>query len=560
MQSGRPKMQFNPYFVYGLINGGRDAGAMISDALRALMQYGVCQQEALPSGVMFQNQFPPQAFENAKRFKLIKAYRCANFNEICSAISVGYVCPLGILVGQNFPQIDSEGVAPLPNGGGGGHCVLPETIIAGPEMKKASDVVVGDYVFTDDGKENQVTEIFKRYFNGNLAKIVSNSGTVLTVTEDHPVLVYRRKRQNVPVMATVGAIAECDSPAIYKAWERFESVWVSAKDVRPGDYLVTPKIKARECDENIKWLTTEKATVKLPEVKLDADLAWLFGYYIGDGNNLCNKGIEFSVCDQRHADKILACLKKLGLKSKVVYRGTNGKTVTEHDWTSIKIRTHSVSLAKSFVHWFGKRSADKHIPGWLLFNQFSESLLEGLIDADGCRHKNNVIFQTTSKVLAQQVKMIATSLGKCPLMQKTSLSQGSFANAKRAWIVKWTIGAKWKITRETDDHLLFPVRAMYLLPYSGDVYNYEVEDRHNYLADTFVVHNCILGMGLKKSARYGWLIKVQNSWGVRFGRNGYCYIHAGHFRAMNPDAFAIQLIADDPLDNTPQDEVPVVSN
>ncbi len=124
MQSGRPLVEFNPYFVYGLINNGRDAGAMISDSLKAMIQYGICQKENLPNGVMFKNQFPQTAYTNATRFKLAQAYRCPTFNDICSALSLGFVTPLGIMVGNNFPQLDSEGVCPLPAGGGGGHAIL----------------------------------------------------------------------------------------------------------------------------------------------------------------------------------------------------------------------------------------------------------------------------------------------------------------------------------------------------------------------------------------------------------------------------------------------------
>jgi hypothetical protein len=133
MQSGRKLVEFNPFFTYGLVNGGRDAGAMISDCLKALMQYGTCPHDDLQPGMMFKNQFPQKAFTNAARFKLIQAYKCANFSEICSAISLGFVCPLGIYVDQNFANLDSEGIAGLPNGSrGGGHCIL------GIGLKKSS--------------------------------------------------------------------------------------------------------------------------------------------------------------------------------------------------------------------------------------------------------------------------------------------------------------------------------------------------------------------------------------------------------------------------------------
>lgn len=133
MQSGRPLTEFNPYFCYGLINGGRDAGAMISDGLKALMQYGTCFKADLQPGMMFRNQFPQKAFDNAKRFKLVQAYKCGNFNDICSAITLGFVCPLGIYVDQNFSRLDGEGVAGMPSSmQGGGHCIL------GMGLKKSS--------------------------------------------------------------------------------------------------------------------------------------------------------------------------------------------------------------------------------------------------------------------------------------------------------------------------------------------------------------------------------------------------------------------------------------
>lgn len=124
MQSGRSLVPFTPFFVYGLINGGRDQGAQISDALTALMKYGICPMGGIPAGVMFQNQFPQTAFTAAVRFKLVQAYHCQNYEAVCSAISLGCVCPLGLYVGNNFANLDNEGVAPLPAGGGGGHCVL----------------------------------------------------------------------------------------------------------------------------------------------------------------------------------------------------------------------------------------------------------------------------------------------------------------------------------------------------------------------------------------------------------------------------------------------------
>lgn len=119
------KESFNPFFHYAFINGGKDAGAFISDSLTAMKQYGICELGAFPSDkVYYKNSLTKSAYENAARFKLEKGYRCTTFEEVCSALSIGFVVNIGILVGSNFSKVDSEGIAPLPNGGGGGHSML----------------------------------------------------------------------------------------------------------------------------------------------------------------------------------------------------------------------------------------------------------------------------------------------------------------------------------------------------------------------------------------------------------------------------------------------------
>jgi len=123
-QLGNPPQEFTPFFIYGLINGGRDAGAMISNGLMALKRYGAALNGSLPAGVMFQNQFPQEAMTQAMRFRLSMAFKCGNFDEICQAVNLGFAAPVGLMVGDNFSMVDANGVCPLRTSGGGGHCVL----------------------------------------------------------------------------------------------------------------------------------------------------------------------------------------------------------------------------------------------------------------------------------------------------------------------------------------------------------------------------------------------------------------------------------------------------
>ena len=123
-QTGNNAKNFSPFFTYALINGGSDNGAMVSDALKALAKYGACPLEDMPKGVMFERQVPRSSFDAAKRFRVSQAYECDDFDDICQAINLGFTVPLGIYVGSNFSDVDSEGISPLPRGGGGGHCIL----------------------------------------------------------------------------------------------------------------------------------------------------------------------------------------------------------------------------------------------------------------------------------------------------------------------------------------------------------------------------------------------------------------------------------------------------
>lgn len=547
VQAGLPLQEFSPWFLYGLINGGRDQGASISDALTALQSNGICPKNDIPAGEMFSQQFPANAFTDATKYKVIKAFHCAAFNDICSAISLGFPTPLGIYVGNNFPQLDSEGVAPLPNGGGGGHCVMPETIISSPEMKQAKDVKVGDLVFGHDGKQHKVQEVFKRRHKGNMVKISAGGYIGVTVTEEHPVLVYRRARQDVCVSKTNGFVAECEGDSHYKAWMRYEPAWIMAKDVKIGDYIVTPKLKDSCVPEIPEWVEPGQGGIKLKTLTPSDDLAWLFGYFVGDGSTCCtektrNKNIEliFASHDRKLAERAMTILNDIGVNARI-------KKETK---TYIKIRAYSSSLAKSFREWFGGHSHEKRVPSWIFNGWNLGAFLDGLMDADGCIHKGIRIFHTTSPILAQQGRLMAASLGHRPSGSIAGHSRGSFANARKAYVVKWVNG-KQKMIRDTDSHILSPVKSTLLVPYEGDVYNYEVEDCHSYLADTIAVHNCILGMGLKKSARYGWVIKIQNSWGQNFGLNGHCYLQQAAFQYMAPDAFAIQSMSTSVADPNP---------
>lgn len=109
-------------FLYGLINGGRDNGANVSESMERLLDTGVCLESEVGPKNIWKRDFPSSAFETAKRFKIIEAYNCQTFDEIGTALQLGFTVSFGIEIGTQFNP-DANGILPPLRGRRGGHCM-----------------------------------------------------------------------------------------------------------------------------------------------------------------------------------------------------------------------------------------------------------------------------------------------------------------------------------------------------------------------------------------------------------------------------------------------------
>lgn len=158
-----PPSGFSPTSLYALINGNRDDGAIVSDAMDALVNRGICTMAECPESIIFEPQIPAAAEATRKRFRVLDAYHCATFDEIATAIQLDYAVAFGIAIRSRFNDPGPNGVIEaggyllgghcmcvygltrLPDGrwafrvrnswgptwGVGGNCLLPETHFAG---------------------------------------------------------------------------------------------------------------------------------------------------------------------------------------------------------------------------------------------------------------------------------------------------------------------------------------------------------------------------------------------------------------------------------------------
>jgi hypothetical protein len=120
IMAGHAPKQFSSCYIYGKINGGRDQGAIVSDAADLLVKVGTCLESTVPEGQVYERTFPPGADVEAARFRAADAYHVGTPDEVGSAILCGYDVVHGIWVGDYYSQLDAGGVPPV--GGNGGHC------------------------------------------------------------------------------------------------------------------------------------------------------------------------------------------------------------------------------------------------------------------------------------------------------------------------------------------------------------------------------------------------------------------------------------------------------
>ncbi|WP_425593104.1 C1 family peptidase [Leptospira wolffii] len=128
-QSGNPNYSniFSPAFIYNQINGGRDNGSLISDAMRLVVESGAAPWTSMPYNPSDYLSRPPQsAVSTAANYKAKEFLRVRQTdpNELKNQLAQGRPVVAGIIVYENFmnlkgKQIYKDGVGKTY----GGHAI-----------------------------------------------------------------------------------------------------------------------------------------------------------------------------------------------------------------------------------------------------------------------------------------------------------------------------------------------------------------------------------------------------------------------------------------------------
>lgn len=117
--AGQPAVKLSGAYLYSLINGGRDQGSNIGDALQALKTNGACPEEIcdIHKGYDCIYRKTTKQFDaEAARFKVEKSFTVDSVEQAVAVIQRGGVLEFAVKVGRNFGRIDSEGVSAFDAG------------------------------------------------------------------------------------------------------------------------------------------------------------------------------------------------------------------------------------------------------------------------------------------------------------------------------------------------------------------------------------------------------------------------------------------------------------
>lgn len=392
-------------------------------------------------------------------------------------------------------------------------CCIPEgesVVMADRTTKAIGELRVDDLVLTHEGRGRRVVNVWRKNFTGSMFsfRVWGDSKLPLTMTSDHQAWIRRRGGHS---------------------FKFGEPMFVTAGEVRPGDYVAFPRMPMNEgvaeafvtnlAPERISYEigpTRVKAHVRagrdvagrtvpihqssMPGAKVflegaSEDLWWLVGHYLGDGQSRSDRtGIGWSVGDSEENQKrVREILSRLGLKSWLWGKPGNRAVFTQSK------HLYALCLA------FGGKAHCKTIPEEILgiSPKLAMALVEGYLAADGSEKLGRAnpmwVATSVSLPLLQGLQRLCWQIGWSASIAlgdyaREATIEGRTVNCRDSWTIQIVKAPHAQSRTKFFDgkHVWRSVRAVESAEVVGaPVVDIEVEEDHTFcLPGGMVVHNC----------------------------------------------------------------------
>lgn len=416
-----------------------------------------------------------------------------------------------ILDGVDIPRLYKGADCFLSSNRGEGWCTLPDAkIITDNGIKNIIDVTLEDKVVSHTGKLQNVKNLLRREYNGEIINIQPcyNSSHPLRLTPNHKVLTAKNRRDSM------------QNKIIY------DVEWKEAGEISYDDYIAFPKnisYDSKELkidlDKYINCLNKTTIDNKIyntncghvhhysvpieKEIVIDEFWTRLFGYFIAEGWANEKKGVV-KICLNQQKDENIRSFFLNNFDHVYIENKTRNRQILNINYRMLAV----------FLKNFGRNAETKKIPEeifniYLSNKELSKILIKSMWEGDGSFTCNSYEYTTISEELTNQIRLLLINLGLFPSVKKTNRLCNF--NGKYRMTYQITIKGKDYVNSmndiigmgesksiknkkniiEKDDYYWFPIQEIKKENYNGIVYNLSVEEDETYVCDFVAVHNCL---------------------------------------------------------------------
>lgn len=360
-------------------------------------------------------------------------------------------------------------------------CLDKETIIyttEGPkQIQECSSQETS--IFNVNGDTETISQVLEHDYSGPLLDIqITHSLFNMKVTPQHPIYVLRGQQKGVNYSVIRNRIDK----------DIIKCQWIDAGELTTDDMVVYSIPKYEKDFSNIS-----------------NDDCYMYGLILGDGSIDTDKETGY-ISIHTHNKSHIGDWVKQYLDSKFVSYNINvNNNTTRIRWN------RSTMLPFTYGDFYDKLK-QKHISSkWLnLPLDKSKYILKGLIDTDGCKSNNELVFDTTSHNLLESARFICLKMGiltsgyiRDRIGENHTTTSGNYIENKKISYclrIPKTQDICNLLNLEYNDtqffkffrhkNLLFSrIQNISQTNYTGVLYDLQMKEEHNYLIHNGIVHN-----------------------------------------------------------------------
>lgn len=118
VKRGLKRIDLSGADLYSKINGGRDRGSMLLDALEAIQKLGVAPESLVTADMIYPHLQPQNAKTEALKHRGLVAYAVQTKQGFRTALAAGFPVIVAVQAGSRFQTFNKSGIAYVDSGSG----------------------------------------------------------------------------------------------------------------------------------------------------------------------------------------------------------------------------------------------------------------------------------------------------------------------------------------------------------------------------------------------------------------------------------------------------------